>query len=359
MAFHINSIFYKYHIVKAADEMGVDLFLELTGSHLVPSRRALKKWRLDIEAVVLPMPMRKTIFSGCEHEIQNANRRICLAKKGFHQFSRGPQDLSNFIRPVFKRKLAGEKLTKAEIRSLELHGLIHADGEITPIGNSYKVVSLTTKTQCTMLNIPFHELRVGVRAGRVEHAVMGYLRETTDLRWFFIENYIYGFFVQKLTRSIFDQIGLAVYHQTIDVISRDLEAQALELFTLDYFSSQLEQFEKSGMSFVDSENIGFTGMGTADILQVYRAMGYERFRTIITHDFKEPIVFSRGWPDLLGLDGETIRFVEVKQNDTMTVSQIETFPRILAMGLSIDVYKVQYGRTRPGESAPPGTLDSF
>lgn len=345
MSFHNTSIFYKYQIVKAADEMGVDLFLDRTGSKLVPSKRALNKWRQDIELVVLPMPKLKTINSRCELESEIAAQKISLAKKNLLMYSRSAQDLGNFIRPIYKRKITGGELTKAEIKSLVLHGLTHPDGELTDLGNAYKLLTITSKSQCALLNIPLTALKVDVREGRVEHSVMNHLNQSTDVKWFYLENYFYDFFVHNLTRPIFDMLGLASYHRTIDVISRDFEVKALELFTPDYFESMLEQFERSEISLADLCDNGFSSMDTDEILRVYRAIGYERFRSIISHDLTEPYVYSRGWPDLLGLDGEKVRFVEVKHQDSMTVSQIETFPRILSMSLGVEVYKVQYGRT--------------
>lgn len=345
------SIYSKYLILNAVDEMGESEFFDRTGDRIVKSKSSLKQWRIQLMSVVLPLPKGEHFKQALMTVPGYYERLIGLARKDFLVNVRGPQDLSNFIQPIFNKKITGAKLTKSENKNLYLKGLIDECGFLTRLGVAQKLSSSSCRKQCIELNVPYSKLDISTDAACVELSVIRYLNETTEINWFYIENGIYELFIRKMLSPICQKLGIKPYYHCMGVVDRDLETQFLGEFTEDYFHTYVRSIESSGTIFQDVREPKFSTMDADDVAIVYRAFGYDRFLSIIKHDFIEPNVYARGWPDLLGLDGQDLKFLEVKRTDNLTISQIETFPRIVEMGFEVEVVMVQTKRPQPFQPA--------
>lgn len=341
------SIYSKYLILNAIDEMGENEFFDRTGDRIVKRKSSLKQWRIQLMSVALPL-------SRGEHFKQDLmtvpgyyEKLIGLARKDLLLNARGAQQLSNFIKPIFNKNISGAKLTKSENKNLYLKGLIDEHGLLTRLGVAQKLSSSSCRKQCTELAIPCSRLDLLGDETSVELSVLRHLNATKGVNWFYIENGIYELFIRKMLSPICQSLGLGPYYHCMRVVDRDLETQFLNEFTEDYFQSYVRSVESSGTIFQDIREPKFSPMDADNVAIVYRAFGYDRFLSIIKHDFIEPNVYARGWPDLLGLDGQNLKFLEVKRTDNLTISQIETFPRIAEMGFEVEVVMVQPQRSQP------------
>lgn len=341
------SIYSKYLILNAVDEMGESEFFDRTGDRIVKRKSSLKQWRIQLMSVVLPLPKGEHFKQALLTVPGYYEKLIGLARKDFLLNSRGPQDLSNFIQPIFNKKISGAKLTKSENKNLYLKGLMDEHGLLTRLGVAQKLSSLSCRKQCTELNIVCSKLDLQVDEASVELAVLKYFNTTNGINWFYIENGIYELFIRKMLSPICQSLGIGPYYHCMGVVDRDLETQFLGEFTEDYFQSYVRSIESSGTIFQDIREPKFSTMDADDVAIVYRAFGYDRFLSILKHDFIEPNVYARGWPDLLGLDGQNLKFLEVKRTDNLTISQIETFPRIVGMGFEVEVVMVKTKRSQP------------
>ncbi len=75
--------------------------------------------------------------------------------------------------------------------------------------------------------------------------------------------------------------------------------------------------------------------------KLFDKLGNERLKMILDTFLVDPYAFSRGWPDLTVIGDEDVSFVEVKENDKLTVSQLITIPAMVkAAHITVKVLKV-------------------
>lgn len=73
-------------------------------------------------------------------------------------------------------------------------------------------------------------------------------------------------------------------------------------------------------------------------------LGNERLTQILDAFLVDPYAFSQGWPDLTVIGDEGLQFVEVKEKDKLTVSQLITVPAMIKAA-HIPVKVLQVSRT--------------
>ena len=78
--------------------------------------------------------------------------------------------------------------------------------------------------------------------------------------------------------------------------------------------------------------------------RLFDNLGNERLKRILDTLLVDPYAFSKGWPDLTIIGDEDIYFVEVKENDKLTASQLITIPA-MAKAAHITVKVLQVSRS--------------
>ena len=79
------------------------------------------------------------------------------------------------------------------------------------------------------------------------------------------------------------------------------------------------------------------------VLQLFRALGNDRCAAIARRFLQDPFAFTKGWPDLVWVEGETAGLIEVKTKDRLHISQIITIPEIReASNLPVEVAQVSW-----------------
>jgi hypothetical protein len=62
------------------------------------------------------------------------------------------------------------------------------------------------------------------------------------------------------------------------------------------------------------------------VQELFRALGNARCTAIARRFLEDPYAYSKGWPDLVWVDGSRVGLIEVKTTDRLHPSQIITIP---------------------------------
>ena len=80
------------------------------------------------------------------------------------------------------------------------------------------------------------------------------------------------------------------------------------------------------------------------IKQLFRGLGNSRCVAIAQRYLTDPYAYSKGWPDLVWIDNQTVKFSEVKTTDRLHWSQVITIPEMREAGnLWVDVVRLHLG----------------
>lgn len=327
------SFFYKHAVVNAADNFGEELFFEKTRDVLVKSKRELKKWRSDLNKLVLPQPKFITLNSYYGFNEDRLRRQLRLAEKDMLCDKRGSSLKSGEIRLLLNKFQSGGDLTNKEKKSLCLDGMIDNAG-LTKSGEMFLISNKSLKYQCEKLGLCLLRVDLPDRNKRVEHALLDHLSADGDTRWFYIENQFYGFLFSTLIHPIYSYLGVG---SDSEVFEDDKEEEFINYFTPSYFNEVLADMVSENMVFEDRYGYGYSAIETESLLGIYKAVGYDFFKEMVVFKFRDNLPRSIGWPDLIGIGSSGIKFVEVKKKDNLTLGQISNFPFIKDQGFPLTI----------------------
>lgn len=86
----------------------------------------------------------------------------------------------------------------------------------------------------------------------------------------------------------------------------------------------------------------WVGVDLELVIELFRALGNARCAAIAQRFLEDPYAYSKGWPDLIWVDGARVGLIEVKTTDRLHPSQIITIPEMReAADLLIEVAQVR------------------
>lgn len=331
------SIFYKYAIVKAADKLGEDLFFERTGELLVKSKRVLRQWRIDLDKVILPQPKMIALNNYYGFREDWVEKQLRLAEKDMLLSKNFLQLEPSGIRSLLGKFQSDGSLTSKERKCLLQIGVIDTDG-LTKLGEMYVISGKSLKFQCEKLGLSLSHVELPVQSQKVEHVLLEHLSADINTKWLYIENQFYHFIFMGLIQPIYAQLGI---NSSGSVFENDMEEELISCFTPHYFNSAIEQIASQKIFYEDRYGNGYSTIETDSLISIYKTIGYNFFKTMAVFEFRHSKPCHIGWPDLIGVNSTSIKFVEVKKNDNLTFSQVRNFPLIIERGLELNVCVVK------------------
>lgn len=340
-----DSIFWKYYVVKGADDFSDDVFFRNGGYKLVDSLITLNAWRKQIKKLTLPVQALKYRYNRSfnDESLDKIKSTLKLMKKEVYKYRYNTSEISLCVDPALVKLIKKEKLSKEEFNQLVYSLIINDDGELTDFGKAHVIKRRSLEYQCKQIGVELKKKRFGYDGkGLIELFFIDQIEIENDLKWFYIENNFYSYFVCNLVYMVFDNLGVScrnIKNGVFELAKKDMENEYLNVFTEDNFLKWIGII-CNGVEYQCDENKGYSVIDRKSLYEIYLNIGYVRFKEIISLEFKRPNSNSRGWPDLLGVSDEKISFVEIKNRDNLTVGQIENFPRINKMGLDLKVVVV-------------------
>jgi hypothetical protein len=225
---------------------------------------------------------------------------------------------------------------------LRKYGLIDEVGCLTDYGLISTLETQPVEKQCRSLHLPLDEITVH-KKGKVEVAALDFFR-TQGYDGSFCE----GGAVLLILKSLCLEklVEANMFKSREDACKRYLEAQlAIHYKKRDIFLGAVEQTPLSAMLDCFSEiyhypivQDAYPGLTREVVEGLYRAIGIEKLAAILWVLLEEPYLYRKGWPDLTLFGNGTVRFVEIKQKDTLHASQITTISAMReATGLDFSV----------------------
>lgn len=243
---------------------------------------------------------------------------------------------------------------KSTIEALRCRGFVDSVGSITEPGLVAGLSMMPLRDQCSVLDIPVEVVQLqknyndpavdgmyffmgrGLRCSYEEGAVLrkilycSYfhrLPELTKEGWkYFLEGM--GTMPLAIGLGLFDFEDFVKDHTKI---MDDLK-EAIATVTRNEFQRNYRTlFPKGYCWFGAEENF---------VTQIFDSLGNERLAQIFGAILVDPYAFSLGWPDLTAIGDEDFQFIEVKENDKLTVSQLITIPAIKAANIPVKVLQV-------------------
>jgi hypothetical protein len=329
-------------VIDFAALMGETKFFELTHHFFAKSPAELKKWRIQLDGLILPQKRMKEISDRISHDYDEIKiqRLFNLVRKGRFRQPHYNAYLGTHTSELLKSFLGGTKLKKADLQHLIFFGLIDTSHNLTEYANHYKLADSALSIQSRHLEISIEELKAPKTHPRPELTVKAHLLATTDLKWSWTENDLYHYFYKNLLSGIYDTLGFESYHGPLEIIARDMEEEFIPAFTPEYFLSYVDRL---GMDDRKIKEISLTSgekLTLNEIKEIYTALGYELFLDVLKNDLNMPGPMTMGWPDLIGWGNGRYEFVEVKQNDKITFGQLRTLPFLKEKGILFKIIKL-------------------
>lgn len=323
-----KTIFYKKMVIDFAESIGETKFFELTHHYFVNSPLELRKWKADLDGLMLPQNKTTEISDKIWHDgdALKIQRLLNLVRKNRFRKPHYNAHLGTDTAKLLQLHLSGRKLNKADIQHLVFFGLIDTSHNLTEYAHHYHLADSKLSVQARHLEIIIEGLKASRVHSRAELTVKAHLLATTGLKWLWIENDLYHYFYKKLLGSIYEQLGFESWHGSLEVIARDMEEEFVASFTKEYFDDYVNTIEKckrkdKSIWLSNGENLSID-----ETQDIYTSLGFDFFLNILRKDLEMPGPMTMGWPDLLGWGNGRYEFVEVKQNDKFTFGQLRTLP---------------------------------
>lgn len=337
-----KTIFYKRMVLDFANSLGEEKFFELTHHFFAKSPAELNKWRVQLDSLVLPQKMMKEISDRIAHghdEIK-IKRLFNLVRKNRFRQPHYNAYLGTYTAKLLKSFSNNEKLKKADLQHLRFFGLIDLENNLTSYANHYELARSSLAVQSRYLGISVEELNAPKMHARPELNVRDYLNNTTSIKWSWTENDLHFYFYKKLMRGIYLELGLESHHGPLEIISRDKEEDFIAAFTAEYFLNHIKNLEKGRKE--DTAVLLNSGdqLHVNEVQEIYTAMGYNFFLSLLKKDMDMPGLITMGWPDLIGWGKGHYEFVEVKQNDKITFGQLRTLPFLKENAIPFKIIKL-------------------
>jgi hypothetical protein len=253
--------------------------------------------------------------------------------------------------------------SRRSLQALEERGLVDGD-RLTPEGWVFAITLLSLPKQCELLGIPLKVLRLP-SGQKPEIAV---LREIAKLgrkvayceggaitlllyclcfeRLYQLSTQYWG--SEAAARS-YMYTGIVSYSYLLEQYPNLMEdmltdvANANEPSVLRAFAILKSwQGSSDGWAFRD-----WIGVNRELIRQLFWALGNTRCAALARRYLADPYAYSKGWPYLVCIDGETVGLSEVKTTDRLHWSQVITTPEMCEVGdLVVEVVQVRWSDAR-------------
>lgn len=252
-----------------------------------------------------------------------------------------------------------ESESRMTTRALEARGLCN-EGQLTREGTVVAISLCDLRTQCQLLELPHRVWRLP-RARAPELAVMTAMSQK-GCRVAFCEGgaitlLLYCLCFERLYRlgrmhwgsaesaRSYMYTGLMCYSYLLDQ-HPDLPKQMLSDIAKTDERAMLRAFDTlkswqgsgDGWAFRD-----WVGVDRELVHALFLALGNARCAVIAGRFIQDPYAYSKGWPDLVWVDGSSTGLIEVKTSDRFHPSQIITIPEMRQVAdLPVEVAQVRW-----------------
>lgn len=337
-----KTIFYKKMVIDFAESIGEIKFFELTHHYFVKSPLELRKWKNQLDDLMLPQKKMIEIGDKIWHDGDESKieRLFNLVRKNRFRQPHYNAYLGTHTADLLKLHVNGSKLKKADLQHLIFFWLLDTSHKLTEYTKHYKLADSALSIQSKNLEISIEELKAPKTHFRPELTVKTHLLATTSLKWAWIENDLYHYFYSKLLSGIYEKLAFESWHGPLEIIARDKEELFVANFTKDYFESYVNTIEKGGKTDKSVWLNSGENLPIDEVQEIYRSLGYDFFMNILIKDLDMPGPMTMGWPDLIGWGNGRYEFVEVKQNDKITFGQLRTLPFMKEKGIPFRIIKL-------------------
>jgi len=237
----------------------------------------------------------------------------------------------------------GHRAAESTIEALRRRRFVDSIGSLTEPGVVAGLSIAPLRDQCSVLDIPveivqlhkkysdpavdgmYHLMGQGLRCSYEEGAVLrkvlycSYFHRLPELTKEGWKNFMEGMGTMPLAigLGLFDFEDYVKDHTTIV----DALKEAVTTVTRDAFQRNYRTLFPKGYCWLGAEESFAT--------QLFDHLGNERLTQILDALLVDPYAFSQGWPDLTTIGDEGLQFVEVKEKDKLTVSQLITIPAMV------------------------------
>ncbi len=338
-----KTIFYKRMVIDFAESIGEIKFFELTHQYFVKSPLELRKWKTQLEGLMLPQKKMTEIGDKIWHDrdVVKIQRLFNLVAKGRFRQPHYNANLGTHTAGLLKSFLDNEKLKKSDLQHLRLFGLIDLENNVTDYANHYELARSSLAVQSRHLDINIEELNAPKMHARPELNMKDYLNNSTGMKWSWTENDLHFYFYSKLMSGIYQELGFESYHGPLEIIARDKEEKFIATFTTEHFFNHIKHLEKGKKKDKSVWLNSGEQLQVSEIQEIYSALGYEFFLDLLKKDLDMPGLIKMGWPDLIGWGNGRYEFVEVKQNDKITFGQLRTLPFLKEKGIPFRIIKLK------------------
>lgn len=245
------------------------------------------------------------------------------------------------------------KINNRTKSSLLKNKLITNDQKLTHFGYINAIKTVPLKNQCELLSIPLEELQVeNKKTIKIEELAIKYFNEN-NFNALFCEGNIF--------RDILNTLKLLILLPIANKCIKNKENRYFELYCSNYGNKFKENIKRQildkiplintkifdehykiyseikdkNCKYIDYQYSRYTH---ADLLNIFSIIPNNIFVKIMESVFYNNLTFT-GWPDLIVYNNEEYSLIEVKKNDNLILSQIETFSILKSIDIPIKVYK--------------------
>jgi hypothetical protein len=250
------------------------------------------------------------------------------------------------------------------LKALHARGLACPSGTLTEIGAVYAASLCPLREQAIGLGIPLTEQAINRSHKRPEFDLLEHFRSQGNIGSFseggivFILLYSIWFDVlldckrrhRKWPSDIQLQVDMMYdgrynVFSYVDFVEACPAIHASLLEAIDYSTTakvvdSYRQIER--LQFTDTWwPYGYYGITEELFCSLFSILGRERLRRLAALFLQDCRLYSKGWPDLLIVDNDVARFIEVKTTDKLHISQIIVMPEMMGVGdLNFEIVKV-------------------
>lgn len=248
--------------------------------------------------------------------------------------------------------------SRTTIRALEARGLCN-EGRLTQEGRVVAISLHDLREQCELLELP-HKVWRFPKARRPELAIMEAISQTgcsvAYCEGGAITLLLYCLCFERLYRLCMKHWGNAQTARSFMYTSIMCYADLLEEHpdlpermvddiattgerAVTYAFDTLKSWQGSGEGWAFRD---WVGVDRELVHVLFRALGNAGCVAIAQRFLEDPYAYSKGWPDLVWVDGPRVGLIEVKTTDRLHPSQIITIPEMReAADLPVEVAQVQ------------------
>lgn len=243
----------------------------------------------------------------------------------------------------------GEKanIGKTTLCALRDRGLVDLEGQLTDTGRIYALSFCPLNEQSAFLGIPLTEIEISRNNKRPEFDLLEFYKKEGWVGSFseggivFVLLYamwfdtLFAYAMKKwngnreyVKASMYNVYSYNMFLDDFPQSTNDLLSTTREIPTKRIISNfkTIKSWQYSDTWFP----YGYYGITESLVLSIFECLGRQRLEKITSIFLKDRWLFSKGWPDLLLIRNDVLRFVEVKTSDKLHVSQLIVMPTMMA-----------------------------